>query len=56
MFVQGLRDTMGFNLAALNHLQRRLKSRHASMGDEGQIVPVKQPAVADAGAKGSRLH
>ncbi len=39
--MQGLKDTMGFNLAALQHMQRRLKSRHASLGDEAQ-APVKR--------------
>ena len=32
---------MGFNLAALQHMQRRLTSRHASMGDKAQ-APVKR--------------
>ena len=28
--VQGLKDTMGFNLAALHHLKRSMKERHAT--------------------------
>ena len=41
---QGLRDTMGFNLAALQHLQRRMKSKHATMGEEAQSAPIKRLA------------
>ncbi|KAK9840307.1 hypothetical protein WJX74_007274 [Apatococcus lobatus] len=52
--IQGLRDTIGFNLAALQYLQRRMKSKHATMGGEAQSVPIKRlstPASVKTGSK-----
>lgn len=49
--VQGLKDTMGFNLAALQHLKRSVKDRHSAMGDDGDIIaqhPVKRKVAATA--------
>ena len=45
--VQGLKDTMGFNLAALQHLKRSVKERHvsAAMDVDGDGItqhPVKR--------------
>lgn len=46
--VQGLKDTMGFNLAALQHLKRSVKERQAGLsmgqgeGEEAVARPVKR--------------
>lgn len=49
--VQGLKDVMGFNLAAMDHLQRRLAERGAVAGpagaaDQVAALPLKRKAAA----------
>lgn len=50
--MQGLKDTMGFNLAALQHLKRSVKERQAGLNMEedasGMGRPVKRQIEAAA--------
>jgi hypothetical protein len=47
--VQGLKDTAGFNLAALRHLQRQARERAGVAGDPDALTPAKR-ALAQRGA------
>ena len=45
--VQGLKDLMGFNLAAMQHLQRWLKERQLAPADPAAaLLPLKRKAEA----------